>query len=134
LSTNIHAATDALGNPVRLLFGPGQENDMTQAHGLVEGLAPAAVIADRDYDADHLHDAILDAGAEPVIPPRRHRRRPHASDKTLHKERHRTERFFNKLQQFRRVATRYDKQLANFRGFVQLASISILLASILTTA
>jgi putative transposase len=55
-------------------------------------------------------------------------------DKTLHKERYRIERFFNKHNQFRRVATRYDKQLANFRGFVQLASISILLASIVTTA
>ncbi|MDJ0391505.1 IS5/IS1182 family transposase, partial [Roseomonas sp. E05] len=29
--------------------------------------------------------------------------------------------------QFRRVATRYDKLLANFRGFVLLASIAILL-------
>lgn len=32
------------------------------------------------------------------------------------------ERFFNRLKQFRRVATRYDKLLANFRGFVQLAA------------
>ncbi|MDJ0388864.1 IS5/IS1182 family transposase, partial [Roseomonas sp. E05] len=31
------------------------------------------------------------------------------------------------LKQFRRVATRYDKLLANFRGFVLLASIAILL-------
>jgi len=101
---------------------------MVQAHGLIEGLAPGAVIADRGYDADHLHDAILDAGAELVIPPRRHRRRPHRYDTALYKERNRVERFFNRLKQFRRVATRYDKLLANFRGFVQLAAISILLA------
>ena len=35
------------------------------------------------------------------------------------------ERFFNKLKQFRRVATRYDKLLANFMGFVKLAAIAI---------
>ena len=34
-------------------------------------------------------------------------------------------RFFNKLKQFRRVATRYDKLLANFMGVVNLAAIAI---------
>lgn len=48
-------------------------------------------------------------------------------DTVPYKERNRIERFFNRLQQFRRVATRYDKLLANLRGFVQLAAISILL-------
>ena len=100
---------------------------MVQAHELIEGLDPKAVVADKGYDADHLHDAILDMGAEPVIPPRRHRRRPHDYDKVLYKERNLIERFFNNLKQFRRVATRYDKLLVNFRGFVQLASITILL-------
>lgn len=39
-----------------------------------------AVSADHAYDADHLHDAIQEVGAEPIIPPRRHRRRRHAHD------------------------------------------------------
>jgi hypothetical protein len=33
------------------------------------------------------------------------------------------ERFFNKIKQCRRVATRYDKLAANYLAFVQLASI-----------
>jgi putative transposase len=37
------------------------------------------------------------------------------------------ERFLNKLKYFRRVATRYDKLLANFMGFVTIAAIAILL-------
>ena len=101
---------------------------MAQAHALLDGLKADAVIADRGYDADHLHDAILETGAEPVIPPRRHRRRPHSYDKVLYKERNRIERFFNKLKQFRHIATHCDKLLANLRGFVQLAAIIILLA------
>ena len=103
-STKIHAATDALGNPVRLLFGPGQRNDITQAHALIEGFAAEAVIADKGYDANHLREAVLAREAEPVIPPKFNRRAPLPYDKALYKERNLVERFFNKLKQFRRDA------------------------------
>ena len=49
----------------------------------------------------------------------------HHYDKEIYKERNRIERFFNKLKHFRRVATRYDKLLANFMGFVKIAAIAI---------
>jgi transposase len=48
--------------------------------------------------------------------PNRSFKRPY--DAELYKERNIIGRFFNKLKQFRRVATRYDKLLANFMGFV----------------
>jgi transposase len=35
------------------------------------------------------------------------------------------ERFFNKIKQCRRVATRYDKLAANYLAFIQLASIRV---------
>jgi transposase len=35
------------------------------------------------------------------------------------------ERFFNKIKQCRRVATRYDKFAANYLAFIKLASIRI---------
>jgi putative transposase len=110
-----------------LLLGPGQRNDITQAHDLIEGFEPDAVIADKGYDADHLREAVLASDAKSVIPSRSNRRAPIAYDKALYKERNLVERFFNKLKQFRRVATRYDKLLANYRGFVILAAITILL-------
>ena len=123
----VHAATDALGNPVRLLLGPGQRHDVTRSHELVHGFEPGAVIADKGYDAAHLRNAIHDAGAEAVIPPRSNRKAPHAYDKALYRERNLVERFFNKPKQFRRVATRHNKLLANYEGFVQLAAVAILL-------
>ncbi len=92
---------------------------------LLEGLKPRRVIADLAYDAEHFHDTILDLGAEPVIPPRPQRRRKHAFDRAMYKERNLVERFFGKLKQFRRVATRYDKLLATFKGFVLIAAIVI---------
>ena len=125
LSTKIHAATEALGLPVRLLASPGQRNDIAFAHDLIEGIDATATIADKGYDADHLAGRIADGGAEVVIPPKRNRRVQRAYDADLYKERNRIERFFNKLKQFRRVATRYDKLLANFMGFVKIAAIAI---------
>lgn len=125
MSTKIHAAGDALGNPLRLIGSPGQRNDIAFAHELIEGYAADITIADKGYDADHLCEKIIANGGRAVIPPKRNRTYKRPYDVELYKERNLIERFFNKLKQFRRVATRYDKLLANFMGFVKLAAIVI---------
>jgi putative transposase len=125
LSTKIHAATEALGLPIRLIGSPGQCNDIAFAHDLVDGIEADAAIADKGYDAGHLIEKIAEADCKAVIPPKRNRKGQRSYDTELYKERNRIERFFNKLKQFRRVATRYDKLLANFMGFVKLAAIAI---------
>lgn len=50
LSTKIHAATEALGLPVRLIGSPGQRNDIAFAHDLVGGFPAAAALADKGYE------------------------------------------------------------------------------------
>lgn len=125
MSTKIHAAGDALGNPVRLIASPGQRNDIAYAHDLIDGFEANATIADKGFDANHLIDKIAATGAEVVIPPKRNRKDQRQYDADLYKERNIIERFFSKLKQFRRVATRYDKLLVNFMGFVKLAAIAI---------
>jgi putative transposase len=125
LSTKIHAAGDALGLPVRLIGKPGQRHDIAFAHGLVEDIHAEALLADKGYDANHLVEKMEQKGTQVVIPPKRDRKIQRPYDTELYKERNRIERFFNKLKQFRRVATRYDKLLANFMGFVKLAAVAI---------
>ena len=125
MSTKIHAAGDALGLPVRLIGTPGQRHDIVFAHDLVEGIQAEALLADKGYDANHLVEKMEKRGTQAVIPPKRDRKTQRAYDTDLYKERNHIERFFNKLKQFRRVATRYDKLLANFMGFVKLAAIAI---------
>lgn len=95
------------------------------ADELIKDIQTHALLADKGYDADHLCDKVAQTGAEIVIAPKRNRKIQRDYDKELYKERNRIERFFNKLKQFRRVATRYDKLLANFMGFVKLAAIAI---------
>jgi transposase len=51
--------------------------------------------------------------------------RPDLLQPHLYRARNLIERFFNKIDQYRRVATRYDKLAANYLAFVKLASIRI---------
>ena len=97
MSTKIHAAGDALGNPVRLIGSPGQRHDIAFAHELIDGFAADVTIADKGYDADHLCDKIASTGSEVVIPPKRNRTVQRPYDADLYKERNIIERFFNKL-------------------------------------
>lgn len=60
-----------------------------------------------------------------MIPSRPDRTKRLPCDFRLYRERNLVERLINKLKQFRRVATRYDKLLTNYRGFVVLAAICI---------
>ena len=55
--------------------------------------------------------------------------KPMLPNKRLYRARNLVARFFNKIKQCRRVATRYDKLAANYLAFVKLASIRIWLRS-----
>jgi len=57
--------------------------------------------------------------------PKRNRKDPICFSPYLYRARNLIERFFNKIKQCRRVATRYDKLAANYLAFVKLASIRI---------
>lgn len=54
-----------------------------------------------------------------------HRKKKFRWKKTIYRERNQVERFFNKLKQFRRIATRYDKLGATFFAFIKLAAVRI---------
>jgi len=116
-----------LGLPVRVVLTPGQAADVKQAEKLMEGVPAEVVIGDKGYDSDPLVEAIEAKGAEAVIPPRSNRKQPRAYDPERYKDRNLVERFFSKVKQFRRVATRYEKTARNFLAIVHLASIMILL-------
>jgi transposase len=122
LTTKLHVVADARGRPVRLGLTAGQHHDAPQALPLLNGLAPAVLIADRGYDSDPLVAALTAHGIQAVIPPRRKRRHPRAYDVARYAQRHPIERLFSRLKQFRRVATRYDKLDTHFLAFVHLAA------------
>lgn len=69
-----------------------------------------------------MRQVLLLTGIGPVIPPKSSRREQISSDYRTYKNRNRIERMFNKVNQFRRIATRYDKTKASFSAFLNLAT------------
>jgi transposase len=65
----------------------------------------------------------------PNIPPKRNRKEPICFSPCSYRARNLVERFFNKVKQCRRIATRYDKLAANYLAFVKLAAIRIWLGA-----
>ncbi len=79
----------------------------------------------RGYDADWIRALASKRGVWANIPPRCNRNEPTCFSPHLYRARNLLERFFNKIKQCRRIATRYDKLAANYLAFVQLASIGL---------
>lgn len=95
---------------------------------------PDAVIADKAYSSRAIRQSMRRRGIRAVIPERadqkanRVRRgqtggRPPAFDRELYKARNVVERCFNRLKQFRAIATRFDKLAARYKAGVHLASL-----------
>jgi transposase len=125
LSTKIHVAVDALGNPVRCRLTGGETHDITQGPALIDGFQTKQVITDKGYDSAAFVMLIEAAGAQAVIPPRKTRRELRDYDKDAYRERHLIECFFNRLKQFRRIATRYEKLACNFLSMITVAAAFI---------
>lgn len=102
-------------------------SDITQAKNLIEGKNGDYVLADKAYDADDFIAYIVEKNAEPIIPSRINRIEKREHDRHIYKNRNLIERFFNKLKQFRRVATRYEKTVVSFLAMVKLSSSMILM-------
>jgi transposase len=103
----------------------GQSADIRWTPRLLRlmGQEVRTVVADRAYDSDAFLGGLAAQGVTAVIPPRRHRRCQRQFSRHLYGDRHVVENYFARLKHFRRVATRYDKRVATWRGFVQAANL-----------
>ena len=128
-NTKLHAIVDGLGNPVEFLLSAGNDHDSVHAVELLSkvGISESVVLADFAYSARAVREYISNQGASYVIPPKSNSIDPWPIDRSLYKERRSIERFFQKLEWFRRIAARYDKLDTSFLAFVHLAAIVILL-------
>jgi transposase len=131
LTTKIHALVDADGRPIRLMLTPGQANDAPVAEALLEDLADGAtLIADRAYDTNTIRALAAERGAWANIPPRSIRKGSFSFSTWVYRQRNLVERFFNRIKQFRGLATRYDRRPENYLAALKLAAIRIWLAAI----
>lgn len=80
------------------------------------------MLGDKAYDSDELRCELAGRGAKPVIPNRSNRKQPFSFNRRLYKLRWRIEAAFNRLKDFRRIATRYDRLARNYLASVCLVA------------
>jgi transposase len=137
---------DGRGLPIRVIVTPGQAGDNPQMLPLLDGIRvgrvgpgrprirPDTVIADKAYSHPSTRRALLQRGIRFTCPERddqiarRHAKgsqggRPPAFDAQLYKQRNVVERCFNRLKQFRDLATRYAKRTAYYQAELTIAAI-----------
>jgi len=83
------------------------------------------VIADKGYDSTDLRDWLAARGSQPVIPPRSNRKLQYEYDRRLYRERNVIERTINRLKDFRRIATRFDRNLKSYLAALCIVAVVI---------
>jgi len=96
----------------------------------VKKRVPLRVIADKGYDDDGLRADFAEAGMELIVPYRSNRiNRPFEDGRKLrrYRRRYKVERTNAWLKKFRKVAVRWDRNIAAYKGFVKIACICMTL-------
>jgi transposase len=148
LSTKIHLVADRRCRPIARILSPGQHGDsprfiplMDRIRILRRGIGrprtrPARAMGDKAYSSRANRAYLRKHRIKAVIPIKEDQKanrrklgskggRPPVFDPETYKDRNTVERCFNKLRQFRAVATRYDKRELIYQGTIDVASIRI---------
>lgn len=133
------AIADAAGLPVSVCLASASPHEVKLAEMALDSLfvtgMPDKLIGDKAYDSDDLDEKLMKKyGVEMIAPHRRNRKKTKTQDgRKLRrsKRRWKVERLFAWLQNFRRLVVRYERHVANFLAFIQLACSVILLRFIL---
>lgn len=124
-TTKIHAAVDALGNPLRFSLTSGQRHDITQADFLTKDFTGNFLLADKGYDSSIFIKNAITKGFTPIISSRKNRGKPREYDDFLYQDKNKIEFFFSKIKHFRRVFSRFDKCANSFLSFVYFVEMLI---------
>lgn len=111
-----------MGQLIGFALTGGEVADITQAKALLACRDFDQVVADKGYDSDALVEFIREGDAQAVIPPRCNRIRKRRWDRQAYRDRNLIERFFCRLKQFRRIATRYDKLVERYASLVAITA------------
>ncbi len=114
---------------------PGQQHESTVFEQLMDKGAfkrprcgrprcrPKRVSGDKAYSSQRIRRWLRRHGIRVTIPRKTNERRRGAFDKQLYRLRARVEHLINRLKQFRRIATRYEKRGDNYLGMVTIGAI-----------
>ena len=87
---------------------------------------PGRVSGDKSYSSKEIRRYLRRRGIRMTIPRKTNERRNGPFDRAIYRTRNRIERLINRLKQFRRVATRYEKRAENYLAMLTIAAIVLL--------
>jgi transposase len=134
-STKIHERAEGGGKPIVLLVTGGERHESRYLEPLLERgavkrpgrgrprLRPQRVAGDKGYSYPHIRRYLRRRRIGAVIPTRADQPRQRRFDRVAYRTRNRVERLLNRLKQFRRIATRYEKRAVNYLAMLTLAAI-----------
>ncbi|ENP42211.1 IS5/IS1182 family transposase, partial [Brucella abortus] len=83
------------------------------------------LLADKGYDTNAIRAKAAARKAWANIPPKSNRKGSFVFSRWVYRQRNLVERFFNRIKQFRGIATRYDKRPENYLAAVKLVATRI---------
>lgn len=126
-TTKIHALVNEHFQLIGVELSGGNIHDSEVAIKLLSKiyLEDKKVLADKAFCSEQIRDYIAQQNALACIPDKSNAVNLHDFDKELYKARNIIERFFQRLKNFRHIATRYDKLSDCFLNFVVFAAVMI---------
>src|SRR5215472_6955502 len=133
-STKIHLRTNAKGDPLTFDVTGGEAHEVKGYDTLMKlhDVDPDRLLGDKGYDSDEIRDDLVERGIEPVIPPRSNRKTQIEYDREAYKRRNLIERCVNRLKQFRRIATRYEKTARAYLSMLCIAAARLWIKTVNT--
>ena len=118
-----------------LLLTGGERHEQPVLPALMEGGAvkragrgrprvrPDAVVGDKGYSSAKARRYLRGRRIGAVIPTKADQAPLPRFDREAYRERNKVERLINRLKQWRRIATRYEKRAANYQAMLTIAAI-----------
>lgn len=135
LSTKIHIRCEGQGKPLTFLLSPGQRNESIFLEQLMEQgvvkrsgrgrrrLRPKRVVGDKGYTGRRIRSYLRRPCIRFTIPRLSNEPRRGPFSREIYRQRNIVERAINRLKQFRRIATRYEKLATNYTAMITIACI-----------
>jgi transposase len=131
----VHLRAERGGKPMVLVLTGGERHEQPVLPTVMERGAvkwagrgrprvrPDAVAGDKGYSSEKARRYLRGRQITAVIPTKADQEPLPGFDRTAYRERNVVERLINRLKQFRRFATRYEKRAANHGAMLTIAAI-----------
>ena len=133
-STKIHVVCDTKGIPLGITATAGQKGEAPEFENVMNSIRlpigrkvkrPKAVAGDKAYSSGAIRSWLRKRTIKDVIPTRSNETSNPRFAKNLYRQRNIVERVIGRLKEFRRIATRYDKNKENYVAMITIAFFRI---------